>query len=306
MQLPRFNKRGHSSRFRNAQGSWWFIPLAGLSVVSLITGTAVAGYLIGSSAIPQQHLVSFQESVLEQRLLFEDTERDVQANLDALTQRIGLLQAHVNRLNALGSKLVSVSKVSAKEFDFVAQPAMGGPSSELSPLGFGSDDISRAMEKLELALLEKEQQLRVLDQMMLSAKVERAIMPRSMPVAAGYVSSSYGYRSDPFSGRRAFHSGVDFAGALGTPILAAAGGKVTRSESHPEYGKMIEIDHSNGYTTRYAHASELLVKVGDVVKKGQEIAKMGSTGRSTGVHLHFEVHKESEPVNPMTVLNDKE
>ncbi|MGF1546311.1 MAG: M23 family metallopeptidase [Thiotrichales bacterium] len=282
------------------------MPLAGLSVVSLLAGTAVTGYFIGSSAIPQQYLASFQQSVVEQRLLFEDTERDVQANLDALTQRIGLLQAHVNRLNALGSKLVSVSKISAKEFDFVTQPAMGGPSGELSALGFGSDDIATAMEKLELALLEKEQQLRVLDQMMLSAKVERAIMPRSMPVAEGYVSSSYGYRSDPFSGRREFHKGVDFAGALGTPILAAAGGKVTRSEVHSDYGKLIELDHSNGYTTRYAHASELLVKVGDVVKKGQEIAKMGSTGRSTGVHLHFEVYKQGEPVNPMAVLNDKD
>ncbi len=286
--------------------SRWLMPAIGAGMVAVGSAMFGTGYYLGTATFPKINLSGMQQGVNEQRLLLEDTQRQVQANLDALTQRIGLLQAHVTRLDALGAKLVSVNKINTKEFNFVKSPPMGGPADEFSVVGYESDEINRALEKLELALMEKEQQLRVLDQMMLTAKVERSILPHSMPVSDGYITSGYGYRSDPFTGRRQFHKGVDFAGAYGSPILAAAGGKVIKAEHHPEYGKMVEVDHGNGYITRYGHASELQVKTGDVVKKGQQIAKMGSTGRSTGVHLHFEVIKEDDYINPLALLKTQD
>ncbi len=285
--------------------SWWYLPamiFGGVLVLALAIGI---GYYWGARIQPQQYVSQFREDLEKQWKVLEEMEMNVNADMDALTHRIGMLQAHITRLNALGSKMVAMAKLKPGEFDFEKVPAMGGLGSESNQNGFGSDDISKVLDRLELALMEKEQQLHYLDEMMLSKNLQDEVKPKGTPVTEGWISSRYGYRTDPFTGRRQFHRGIDFAGRKGTPIYAAAGGIVVKAEKHPQYGNLVEIDHRNGYVTRYAHTSEMLVKAGDVVKKGQQIAKMGNTGRSTGTHLHFEVIKNGAPTNPARILEKR-
>lgn len=281
---------------------WWFYPSLMLGATTVMVLAIAAGYYWGSRTLPQEYVQQFREQLKNQWDELENTEVSVRADVDALTHRIGMLQAHVTRLNALGSKMVSMAKLKKGEFDFTEVPAMGGASEDLDEAGLESESITKVLEKLELALMEKEQQLQYLDEMMLSKNLQDEVKPKGKPVTDGWISSRYGYRTDPFNGRRQFHRGIDFAGAKGTPIYAAAGGVVVRARKLPQFGNLVEIDHRNGYVTRYAHTSKMLVKAGDVVKKGQKIAEMGSTGRSTGTHLHFEVIKNGATINPALIL----
>ena len=284
---------------------WWFIPVITFFFLSFSAMSLGAGYYWGAGSNPEQYISDFRETLNQQERMMGQTQDELNADLDAFTHRLGLLQAHVNRLNALGSKMVAMANLDEAEFDFVNVPAMGGSGETLNETSYVSESLTMAMEKLELSLMEKEQQLEVLDEMILTRNLQEQVKPRGKPVNSGWVSSRYGYRNDPFSGRRQFHKGIDFAGKKGTSILAAAGGIVIKAGRHPQYGLVVEIDHRNGYITRYAHNSELLVSVGDVVKKGQNISKMGSTGRSTGTHLHFEVIKNGKNINPSRLLKSK-
>ncbi len=285
--------------------SWWFLPsmiVAGMVVIGLSVGI---GYYWGARIQPKSYVEQFREDLGKQWDMLEEMKMSVNADMDALTHRIGMLQAHITRLNAFGSKMVQMAKLKPGEFDFETDPAMGGLGVEVDAGSMNSDDITRVLERLELTLMEKEQQLHYLDEMMLSRNLEDKVKPQGLPVTEGWISSRYGYRTDPFTGKRQFHRGIDFAGRKGTPIYAAAGGIVISAKKHPQYGNLVEIDHRNGYVTRYAHTSEMLVKAGDVVKKGQLIAKMGSTGRSTGTHLHFEVIRNGSPTNPARILEKR-
>lgn len=285
--------------------SWWFYPLiVGVVMTGMALSTSL-GYFWGAHTQPLSQVSQFKSELQEQHQLMDESRVAVQADLDALTHRIGMLQAHIMRINALGTKVVKMAKLKPGEFDFSQEPALGGADDALDMAPYESEDITRVLEKLELAMIEKEQQLQYLDDMMLSRSLEKETKPQGRPVDEGWISSGYGYRSDPFNGRRQFHKGVDIAAEKGTKIYAVAGGIVIKATRHPQYGWMVEIDHRNGYVTVYAHASEILVSKGDVVKKGQEIAKVGSTGRSTGPHLHFEVHKNGLTINPSPFLSKK-
>ncbi len=292
-------------RYDSITDNWWFYPATIGSLILMMGLFLFAGYYWGAHTRPLQQISQFENELETQRSMMEEARDRVRADLDALTHRIGMLQAHIMRINALGSKVVKMAKLKAGEFDFSQVPALGGADDALDVTSYQSEDISRVLEELELALMEKEQQLQYLDDMMLSRNLEKEIKPQGRPVADGWISSGYGYRNDPFNGRRQFHKGVDFASPVGTAITAVAGGVVVRAEKHPQFGKVVEIDHRNGYKTVYAHCSKLLVKKGDVVKKGQEIAKVGSTGRSTGPHLHFEVHKNGHVINPIGFIKKK-
>lgn len=284
---------------------WWYVPAIVFSFLGVSALTLSAGYFWGVGSKPDQYILDFRETLSQQGELIGRTQEGLDSDLDAFTHRLGLLQAHVNRLNALGSKMVAMANLDEGEFDFINVPAMGGSGEALNETTYVSQSLSDAIEKLELSLLDKEQQLAVLDELILTRNLQEQVKPRGKPVSSGWVSSRYGYRNDPFSGRRQFHKGIDFVGKKGAPIIAAAGGIVIKAESHRQYGLVVEIDHRNGYITRYAHSSELLVKEGDVVKKGQQISKMGSTGRSTGTHLHFEVIKNGKNINPSLLLKTK-
>jgi len=223
-----------------------------------------------------------------------------QKHLDALALQLGEMRARVMRLDALSSRLAKMAGMEESELESVQPPGSGGPL--VSP-----EDVSEASLEAEIAELSnlidvKSDRLNLLEVMLLQQTMQQSMLPDARPVNVGYNSSSFGRRVDPFTGRTAFHEGLDFTAAVGTPIYAAAGGVVTVSEHMPDYGKIIKISHGSGLETRYAHASELLVKAGEVVKKGQVIAKVGSTGRSTGPHLHFEVRRDGAPLDPRKFL----
>lgn len=231
-----------------------------------------------------------------------DVREASQRDLNALALRLGELKAESTRLNALGERLTAVGQLEEGEFNFREPPAIGGPQmmGELSAVD--PDTFLSSLEELERQFAHQSEQLSVIEEFLLGREVELSLMPSGWPVKKGYISSHYGYRADPFTGGRDLHLGVDFNGDRGDPVYAVADGVVSFSGMHFGYGNMVEIDHGNGYRTRYAHHRQNLVKVGDVVKAGTQLAEMGSTGRSTGVHLHFEVWHNERPVNPLTFI----
>jgi len=292
----------HRPRKRATSDKWWYFPSIVLSSVIFAAFFVAVGLYFGSYLQPRHYVEKFRLALNEHRSLIESTRVEVRADLDALTQRIGLLQSHVNRINALGTKVIAMAGLKEDEFDFSSIPAMGGGDELLEQPGYGSEEITRVLENLETALVEKEQQLNILDELMLAKGLQQEVKPSGMPVDQGWMSSKYGQRNDPFTGKRHFHSGIDFATAEGTPIFSAASGVVTKVGNQANYGLTVEIDHRNGYITRYAHTLEVLVKKGDIVKQGQIIAKVGNSGRSTGPHLHFEVIRNGKTVNPSKLL----
>lgn len=226
----------------------------------------------------------------------------MQSSLDMMAQRVGQMQAQVQRLDALGVKLSEISGVDPKEFDFKQAPPQGGPllSSQVSPNTEKS--LQHELDQLAKLISDRQDKLFALENMLLQSHLDASLLPSEPPVATGWSSSSFGYRSDPFTGAKARHEGIDFVAPSGTSITASAGGVVAFSAYHPQYGNMVEIDHGNETITRYAHASKLLVKVGQVVRSGDKIAEVGSTGRSTGSHLHFEVRYKGVAQNPSRFL----
>ena len=226
----------------------------------------------------------------------------LQDNLSALAIKLGQMQAQLVRLDALGERLAKTAGFNAKEFNFERPPGQGGAISSLPQGEFSLDELKERLRVVSLRVEDRADQLAILEAMISQESQKKTRLPTAPPVSAPWRSSDFGWRIDPFTGRKAFHEGVDFTAEVGMPVKAAAGGVVVYSDYHPEYGNMIEIDHGNGLVSRYAHASLRLVKAGDIVLKGQEIAKVGSTGRSTGPHLHFEVRFKGAAQNPARFL----
>ena len=223
-------------------------------------------------------------------------------NLNAMAVKVGQMQAQLMRLDALGERLSALSGIKPQEFRFNELPGRGGAVSSLPSLELSPVEFNRELERLQKQLESRTDYLGLLENELLDARIKKRMMPTVQPVDATWSVSSFGWRIDPFTGENAMHEGVDFIAESGTPIYAAAGGVVTVSEFHHQYGNMIEIDHGNDFTSRYAHASRVLVKTGAVVKRGQKIAEVGGTGRATGPHLHFEVRFKGVAQNPSRFL----
>jgi murein DD-endopeptidase MepM/ murein hydrolase activator NlpD len=244
-----------------------------------------------------------REELAKQQALVDETQRSLQQNLDALSLRIGQMNAHVVRLDALGTRLTQMAGLKDGEFDFTSAPSLGGPEEPLtSTEAMQIGGVVSALETLDHQLADRGLQLTVLEDLLLNRKLRDEVRPDGRPVTAGYVSSQFGSRTDPFTGRRAFHKGVDFAGREGAEVVAVASGVVIWSGERYGYGQLVEINHGNGYVTRYAHNVDNLVAVGDTVRRGQVIARMGDTGRATGPNLHFEVLLNDRPVDPLTYV----
>jgi len=252
---------------------------------------------------PQQQLEAWRTELAQQSTIVQDARRSATENLDALALRLGQLNAHVIRLDALGNRLTKMAGLDAGEFDFNSVPSLGGPEEPLQvPDSFKEPNLIAALDALGEQVSDRAQQLDILEDFLLNRKLSSEVKPQGRPVASGYMSSYFGQRSDPFTGRPAFHKGIDFAGKEGAEVVAVASGVVTWSGTRYGYGELVELNHGNGYVTRYAHNAENLVAVGDTVKKGELVAKMGSTGRATGPNLHFEVLQHGKVVNPLNYI----
>ena len=244
-------------------------------------------------------------------------ERYMRQNLDAMAEKVGELQARLVRLETVSERVAGMAGMKPEEFK-VIEPAGGAAS---LPAGGPYTPLRSALQQPSKATLEAlrreldvmnhqgEQQadvLTLIESRLFEKRLDALMVPSTAPVTGGAIGSGFGFRADPFRGTRALHTGLDFPAPTGTPIAAAAGGVVLTAEFHPQYGQMIELDHGNQLVTRYAHASRMLVKPGDLVKRGQKIAEVGSTGRSTGPHLHFEVLVDGVHQNPARFLKLKE
>lgn len=234
------------------------------------------------------------------RAAIHEARREAVTHLNALAQRMGQMQAQVLRLNALGSRLTRMAGLDPREFNFSAEPAMGGP--EKTGAVAASPALTATLERLATDLDRQQERLAALENLLLDRKLNAAVTPSGWPVDGGWMSSGFGKRADPFTGHQSMHEGVDIATRYGTSIQAMGDGLVTFSGEKAGYGLMVEITHDSALVTRYAHTSGTLVKVGDRVQKGQAIAAVGTSGRTTGPHLHFEVLRDGNPVNPLRYL----
>jgi murein DD-endopeptidase MepM/ murein hydrolase activator NlpD len=216
--------------------------------------------------------------------------------------RVGQMQAQLQRLDALGARLTKLTGMKPEEFQFSQPPAQGGPLVMFPEKEMSENGLNQQLDRLSRVVNDRSDKLQALETLLLQNQLSRKLLPSIPPVHTGFYSSNFGWRIDPFTGANAMHEGVDFVADKGTPIYASAGGVVDYAGLDASYGNMVEIDHGNDIVTRYAHASKVLVKVGQVVRRGQEIAEVGSTGRSTGNHLHFEVRYKGIAQNPVRFL----
>lgn len=292
------------------------VNLTGLSAglaLTVVAGIIVsAGFAAGSwhasrtgSGVSNDQLEGLTGQLQEQRVSIESIRQENEDTLDALSIRIAQMNARMIRLDALGRRLTDMADIDDGEFDFDSDPAMGGPE---EPMAAGSNvaipEMLAAMDTLGAQLNNREAQLDVLEGVLMNQNLKDRVYPQGRPVDAGWLSSYFGKRTDPFTGKLANHTGIDFAGKMGAEISAVADGVVTWSADRYGYGIMVEINHGSGYSTRYAHNSENLVSIGDEVKKGQTVAFMGETGRATGPNLHFEVLHNGSRVNPVKFIRD--
>lgn len=287
-----------------------WIRLAVFTVVLLAGMASWGSYAVYQSAQIQTELehALYSLRLQEQKTLHES--KRMQAMLDTERQKmsvyarnLGKLQAKLVRLDSLGERLVDVAKLDKDEFDFSIEPAVGGAPVALP---VAATDIrltlSKQVKDSKIHLSHLDTQLAVIDMIMQDSREQALARPHAWPSEGGLLSSRYGQRNDPFSGRKSFHKGVDIANRYGAAVLASSRGVVVYADRHHSYGYMVEVEHGYGYRTRYAHLSSVLVKPGDEVGDGKIIGRIGSSGRSTGPHLHFEVYRFGKLLNPTKFL----
>ncbi|HEX5420294.1 MAG TPA: M23 family metallopeptidase [Gammaproteobacteria bacterium] len=306
MQLILLSRnRGHLGQLRVTSRRLWVV-IASTAVV-LAAGAFYVGFNAANAVgvqDPLERITVWRRDLHTQQAELEHTRRMLQQKIDALALRLGQMNAHVVRLDALGARLTQMAGLEDGEFDFSSPPSLGGPEDPLAETDSSRlGDIMASLDSLSSELSDRERQLGVLEDLLLHRKLRNEVYPKGRPVTAGYISSRFGKRTDPFTGREGFHKGLDFAGRAGSEVIAVASGIVVWSGTRFGYGQMVEIDHGNGYVTRYAHNSRNIVSVGEKVKRGQVIAQMGETGRATGPNLHFEVLHDGQAVDPLTYLH---
>jgi murein DD-endopeptidase MepM/ murein hydrolase activator NlpD len=289
-------------RARTLTLDWRHWTLGGLGLLLLfLSFTLLFNYVTLRYAASIKHPLLQAILLDDQREEARKTQEVIQGHLNAMAVRLGELQAQLLQLDGLGERLAQMAGLKPKDLPPPSEPGKGpgrgGPAPTLSR-DLSVDEFGSLLSELSHAVEERSDQLTVLEALLVSTSANKKFLPSLPPVDGGWLSSSFGWRIDPFSGQKSFHEGLDFPSESGTPIVAAASGKVIFADVHPQYGKMVEIDHGNGLVTRYAHASKLFVKEGDFIVRGQKVAAVGSTGRATGPHLHFEVRLNGVPQNP--------
>ena len=273
-------------------------PLASAGIL-LFAGLALG--FTGRSVAGMAQVSMLQAKADTQQAQLDSVRRGAQQEVNAMAARLGELQAQANRLNALGERLTRVGQLQDGEFDFDEPVGVGGNDTahDMAP-----DELKAGVDTLEQQFAASGQQLSVLEALLFNRELDKNAVPSRLPIANSYITSGFGGRADPFGGGGQYHKGIDFKARVGDPVLAVADGVVSFAGVKGGYGNVVDVDHGNGYVTRYAHNSRLVVKVGDLVRVGQEVAKAGSTGRSTGAHVHFEVWENGRVVNPRKFLGE--
>jgi murein DD-endopeptidase MepM/ murein hydrolase activator NlpD len=278
----------------------------------LLAAAALIALVIGLSSlfsyVTVRHAAEIRLPFLQDLLQAANAEQTrasrefVHENINAMAVRLGKMQAQLLRLDSLGERLAGLAGVKPQDLKMLElrKDGQGGPL--IQPTSLSADDLTRAVDSLSQQLEAKGDALALLESQMIDDRIRKSLLPTSLPIDAAWNASTFGWRIDPITGDAAMHEGVDFTAEVGTPIRAAAAGVVIEVGRHPAYGNMVEIDHGNDLVTRYAHASKILVQPGALVKRGQIVAEVGNTGRTTGPHLHFEVRIKGVAHNPNRFL----
>lgn len=281
----------------------YWLPVL-LVVVSALLAAAWLGAGYGSlqtstAGTGGDGVAQWELALAEQRQELAQARKQARDQLNALIARLGRMQAQVLRIEALGQHLAEVASLEQGEFDFDQPPAQGGPSEPPVEDALAYPDFMRALDELSLQINDRARQLGLLEMVVSQHDLSKSVLPTGRPIAKGWLSSYYGMRNDPFTGKRAMHKGIDYAGKMSSAIVATAAGVVTWASKRYGYGQLVEVNHGNGYSTRYGHCEKILVEVGERVEPGQEIALMGSSGRSTGPHVHYEVLQDGKQIDPL-------
>lgn len=292
-----------------------FVFASFATVVLLAGGLWLSGYFMAGGDKPASLrasndadqssvalLQSMQKTLVRQEAEVQRAKREAGENIDALARKLAQLQADMMRINAAGQRMVKIAHINSDEFDFSKPAPVGGPDVSPSPQPDLVTSGMQTLDALQKRLNDRQRELAVLEDILRTSKLHKEIEPTGWPIKRGYISSPFGYRTDPFTGHRSFHPGIDLAGPKGETVHAVAAGIVVHAGPDGGYGKMVEINHGNGVETLYGHNEKILVHVGQKVLRGQPIAKEGSTGRATGPHCHFEVRINGRVVNPLRYL----
>lgn len=273
--------------------------------LGLLGGAFTMGMRLGQghgTSLARGDTDHWSQVLSDQKRQIADLKQQLQERVDAMAVRLGAMNAHVIRLDALGKRLTEMADIDNREFDFDSDPPAGGPESDGEGVSAEIPDLTALIDRLDKRVELRDSQLSALENVILARDLKKQIHPEGRPVTEGFISSYFGEREDPFTGREEYHKGVDFAGSAGADVVAVAAGVVTWAGERSGYGTLVEINHGDGYVTRYAHNERTLVRVGDTVKRGEKIALMGSTGHSTGPHVHFEVLRNGRQVNPLSFV----
>jgi murein DD-endopeptidase MepM/ murein hydrolase activator NlpD len=270
----------------------------------LLLGATLSLYWLTLRYAADVKLPALQQLVAAAHQAEAERERTfVQQNLNSMAMKLGEMQAQLTRLDAVGERLSGIAGIQPKEFKVAETPGLGGASPTLlPPQNLSLGEFSEKLLVLARQVESRNDMLGVLEAQLFEQAVKKKMIPTMMPVKASYNPSGFGRRIDPFNGQWAMHEGIDFIADYGSPIVAAASGVVIFAGFHPQYGYVIDLDHGNDLVTRYAHTSKILVREGDLVQRGKKVAEVGSTGRSTGPHLHFEVRFRGAAQNPAKFL----
>jgi murein DD-endopeptidase MepM/ murein hydrolase activator NlpD len=276
------------------------LALCAVLVLGTLGGVFAMGMQLGARAGGTGSTPSAWSRVLaEQKSDITEMRARVQDRVNAIAGRLGQLDAHIIRIDALGKRLTTLANVDRRQFNFDDEPTPTAPAAISGPTSSQLPDLTSQLSQLEQRVDLRDAQLSALENVIVGRKITEAVRPEGKPVGVGAISSYFGERSDPITGEEGFHKGLDFAGTVGEPVVAVAAGVVTWVGERSGYGTLVEISHGNGYVTRYAHNESALVAVGQTVTRGEQIALMGSTGHSTGPHVHFEVLHNGTQIDPL-------
>jgi len=297
MQIILFREKRGRARSQGISGGV-LATIAAVVLAGLLGDAYLLARYFDQDLLDEQVIAAWRDRLSTQQTDVERIRAQSRIEMDAVGRRLATMQARLLRMEALGERLTEVAKLDSDEFRFHRSPALGGPETSLIEGNLVIADFDLAVGELSDQLKTRADQLGVLESLLTNRKFHQDVAPAGRPISKGWMSSSFGRRVDPISGRMAWHAGVDFAGKHGSDVLAVAAGVVVFAGERNGYGEMVEINHGGGYVTRYGHHEQLVVFAGDVVKKGQIIGRMGSSGRSTGPHVHFEVLKDGRQVDP--------